>query len=185
MFLIETLMICFTTQFQVPLSKTYTRKFIFTCPGMSYSTTFELNFLSNGLVDDDKKYADLCRRKIVRIAYNNEPKAFEMNEDESDFVRKAPYMRKNMKNNIIWDWEILDTWIRAYDIDPVWINNFYNWGTFMKDKGVWSGAVGKIEADLADFAVYGFGCTYARTFVVTCMPGITYQPYYYWSRLVL
>ena len=31
-------------------------------------------------------------------------------------------------------------------------------------------------------AVFGFGCTYARTKVALCLPGLTYQPVYWFTR---
>ena len=31
-------------------------------------------------------------------------------------------------------------------------------------------------------AVFGFGCTYARTKVALCLPGVMYQPVYWFTR---
>ena len=41
----------------------------------------------------------------------------------------------------------------------------------------------QIEKDAADLAVSQFGCTFGRMTVVLCLPGITYQHYYWWTRL--
>ena len=40
----------------------------------------------------------------------------------------------------------------------------------------------QIESDAADLAVFGFGCTLGRMTVVLCLPGISYQHYYWWTR---
>ena len=100
------------------------------------------------MMDDgsiNKKFdVDICAKKAVRIAFNNEPKSFVYNETTKDFDRKKPFMKNGLKNNIIWDYEILEEFIRIYNIVPTWINNYYNWGTWLKDEGKWSGAVGKV-----------------------------------------
>ena len=40
----------------------------------------------------------------------------------------------------------------------------------------------KIEVDKADLAVYGFGCTYARTKVALCPPAVDYFADYWFTR---
>ena len=39
-----------------------------------------------------------------------------------------------------------------------------------------------IEDDQADLAVRGFACTYARTKVALCLPGVQYTPYHWFTR---
>ena len=40
----------------------------------------------------------------------------------------------------------------------------------------------QIESDEADLAVFGFTCTYPRTLIALCLPGITYRHHYWWTR---
>ena len=40
----------------------------------------------------------------------------------------------------------------------------------------------QIESDDADLAVFGFTCTYPRTLIALCLPGITYRHHYWWTR---
>ena len=104
---------------------------------------------------------------------------------------------------IPYDWDILATFFQNHDIVPVWINCHYTWGWYDEESGKWTGAVGKvgrklrtmyknglrtyflpgqIEEDEADMAVYGFACTYERTMVALCLPGLNYQPFYWFTK---
>ena len=40
----------------------------------------------------------------------------------------------------------------------------------------------QLEADTADLAVSNFLCTHSRTLVALCLPGVSYQPVYWFSR---
>ena len=40
----------------------------------------------------------------------------------------------------------------------------------------------QLEADTADLAVSNFLCTHSRTMVALCLPGVSYQPVYWFSR---
>ena len=100
-------------------------------------------------------------------------------------------------SHIPYDWEILQSFFSANDIVPVWTNCHYTWGLYDEESGRWTGAVGKvrrydlsclqkysfkIENDEADMAVEGFACTYARTKVALCLPGVAYYPRYWHTR---
>ena len=117
-------------------------------PGMSHSSTFTLHMRDSGEVDDGKVWGNLCRVKKVNIAYNNEPKEFEVDDDDGDgkgeMVRKPYFMKKDIKNIIPWDWEILDSFFRNHDIEPTWLNCHYDWGKWLPEEGRWSGAIGKV-----------------------------------------
>ena len=45
-----------------------------------------------------------------------------------------------------------------------------------------SDPLSQLEADTADLAVSNFLCTHSRTLVALCLPGVSYQPVYWFSR---
>ena len=143
--------------YQVPATRSSVVQFVMTCPGMSHSSTFTLHMRDSGEVDDGKVWGDLCRVKRVNIAYNNEPKEFEVDDEDGDgkgeMVRKPYFMKKDIKNIIPWDWEILDSFFRNHDIEPTWLNCHYDWGKWLPEEGRWSGAIGKVGYEVTRLAV--------------------------------
>ena len=68
---------------------------------------------------------------------------------------------------------------------PKWINANYSWGTLDETTGQANGAVGLIQRDVADYAIWGFAGTHPRSKVVVFSPGISYVPYYWLTRYPL
>ena len=89
-------------------------------------------------------WGDLCREKRVNIAYNNDPGAFEVDDETGEMVR-YPGRYPVTLSYIPWDWDILATFFRYYNIVPVWINCHYTWGWYDEESGKWTGAVGKVR----------------------------------------
>ena len=133
------------TLYQVPATRSSVVQFVMTCPGMSHSSTFTLHMRDNGEVDDGKVWGDLCREKRVNIAYNNYPGLFEVNEDTGEMVRYPVKPVPGVYEYIPYDWEILETFFLNNDIIPAWINCHYTWGSYDKELGKWTGAVGKVR----------------------------------------
>ena len=139
------------TMYQVPASRSSVVQFVMTCPGMSHSSTFTLHMRDSGEVDDGKVWGDLCRKKRVNIAYNNEPGLFKVN-DETGEMKKWPisdsvkYIGLYSYNS--YDWETLDSFFKNHDIVPIWMNCHYTWGVYDQESGRWTGAVGKVTCDL-------------------------------------
>ena len=50
--------------------------------------------------------------------------------------------------------------------DPSCTPGNYTWGSVNKTTGLWSGGVGMIQRDEADYAIRGFGGTHARSKVM-------------------
>ena len=67
----------------------------------------------------------------------------------------------------------------------MWLNANYTWGTVNYTTGQWTGAVGMIQRDEADYAIWGFSGTYARSKVATFSPGIHYNPKHWLTRYPL
>ena len=60
-----------------------------------------------------------------------------------------------------------------------------NWGTLNYTTGQWSGAVGMIQRDEADYAIWGFAGTYGRSKVAAFSQGINYNPQHWLTRYPL
>ena len=131
------------TMYQVPATRSSVVQFVMTCPGMSHSSTFTLHMRDSGEVDDGKVWGDLCREKRVNIAYNNDPGFFEVHETGE--MVQYPNNQGTLYSYIPWDWEIIQTFFKNYDIIPVWINCNYTWGWYDEESRKWTGAVGKVR----------------------------------------
>ena len=105
----------------MPASRSSVVQFVMTCPGMSHSSTFTLHLRDSGEVDDGKVWGDLCREKIVNIAYDNYPPHFAV-DGETGEMAKSPPMPVNLYDHNLNHWEILDSFFRNHDIVPVWIS---------------------------------------------------------------
>ena len=95
--------------YQVPASRSSVVQFVMTCPGMSHSSTFTLHMRDSGEVDDDKVWGDLCREKVVIIAYNND--GIEVKNGKMDRVPPVKPVVK-FHSAISHNWETLDIFFR-------------------------------------------------------------------------
>ena len=86
---------------------------------------------------------------------------------------------------IAWEYEIQAAFFETNNIEPIWIDCNSTWGTLNYTTGQWSGAVGMIQRDEADYAIFGFAGTYARSKVAAFSPGIEYTPYHWLTRYPL
>ena len=84
--------------------------------------------------------------------------------------------------NVANEWETQAAFFKYNNITPKWFNANYTWGTLNETTGEWSGAVGMIQRDEVDYALWGFGGTYGRSKVAAFSPGIEYSPYYWLTR---
>ena len=104
---------------------------------------------NNGSVSKNVRYQDLCvERFAVNVAYNNDPWAFEI-ENNSMVNRREKYghLHGNLVGTysyITEDDEILSMFFLNYNIIINWINCNYTWGWFDYEKGKWTGAVGQV-----------------------------------------
>ena len=104
---------------------------------------------NNGTVSKNVRYQDLCvERFAVNVAYNNDPWAFEI-ENNSMVNRREKYghLHGNLVGTysyITEDDEILSMFFLNYNIIINWINCNYTWGWFDYEKGKWTGAVGQV-----------------------------------------
>ena len=148
------------------------------------SVTHErLLLLKNATVTRDLDFDDVCKEKYVYIAYNLQEE-FSVSSITGDMMEHpqhsgAPVLRYY---NVAYEWEIQAAFFETYNIKPVWLYANQTWGTLNYTTGQWSGSVGMIQRDEADYAICCFANTYARIKVAAFSPGIEYLPQYLLTR---
>ena len=85
---------------------------------------------------------------------------------------------------MVLEWETQKAFFETNNIKPIWLNANYTWGTLNYTTGQWSGAVGMIQRDEADYAIWGFSGTYARS-KVAAFSQTNYKPLYWLTRYPL
>ena len=170
----------------VPLTHDGAKGWVFdlVCPGNSMSRSHErLLMLKNATVNRNLGFNDLCKDKHVSVAYNNAPMEFEVsNTGEMVEYPVQPVMGYWP---VAWEWEIQAAFFKYNNITPQWLNANYSWGWLNETTGQWSGAVGMIQRDEADYAIFGFGGSYPRSKVASFSPGNMFTPYYWLTRYPL
>ena len=132
-------------------------------------------------VNRDLIFDEVCKEKIAYAAYNNDPPQWKLSNITGEMVR-YPVRGYVSTVNVAQEWEIQAAFLEYNDITPHWINCNYTWGWFDNVTNTWTGAVGVIERDEADYAIWGFGATYGRSKVAEFSPGIEYAPYHWLTR---
>ena len=137
-----------------------------------------------GTVNTNLGFDEVCKEKIVYAAYNNDPPVFAISNITGEMVRYpvAPYVGYFPVSH---EWEIQAAFFKYNNITPHWINANYTWGTLNYTTGQWSGAVGMIQRDEADYAIWGFAGTHPRSKVAAFSPGIQYLPFHWLTRYPL
>ena len=176
----------------VPLNHDGTKGWIFNlvCPGNAMSVSHErLLLLKSAAVNSNLSFDDVCKDKHVLVAYNNEPEVFEVSNITGDMVTTGwpwysvrPVLRWLP---IAWEWELQAAFFKYNNITPHWINANYTWGWLDNTTNQWSGAVGLIQRDEADYAIWGFAGTHPRSKVAAFSPGIDYNPLHWLTRYPL
>ncbi len=170
----------------VPLTHDGVKGWIFNlvCPGNAMSVSHErLLLLKDATVNRNLGFDNVCQEKHVYVAYNNEPDAFEVSNITGKMV-KYPVMPVVSYDQIAWEWEIQVAFYKYNNIKPEWINANYSWGTLNYTTGQWSGAVGLIQRDEADYAIQGFAGTYPRS-KVAVLSATNYWPQRWLTRYPL
>ena len=86
-------------------------------------------FVKDGQVTTNK---EMCGRKIVRMAYNQDPGFFELDQD-MNVVKIEKYH------------DVLISFFSSQNLTPVWQNANYTWGSFDEETRRWTGAVGLVS----------------------------------------
>ena len=140
-----------------------------------------LLLMKSSTVNRNLGFDDVCREKHVLVAYNNQQFYFVVSDITGEMV-KYPVYPVVRYGSIAGEWEIQAAFFKYNNITPHWINAYYNWGTLNYTTGQWSGAVGLIQRDEADYAICCFGVTYPRSKVAAFSPGTKYVPFHWLTR---
>ena len=142
-----------------------------------------LLLLKSGTVNRKLVFDEVCKDKHVLVAYNNRQNVFEVNDTTGEMVRYPGGLYRY--GNVARVWEIQAAFFKYSNITPNWINCNYNWGILNYTTGQWSGAVGLIQRDEADYAIGTFAGTYPRSKVAAFSSGIQYMPVHWLTRYPL
>ena len=171
----------------VPLTHNGVKGWIFNlvCPGNAMSVSHEgLLLLKSATVNRNLGFDDVCAEKHVIVAYNNDVETFEVSDITGEMVR-YPEWKMVGYGNVAYEWEIQAAFFKYNGITPHWINANYTWGTLNYTTGQWSGAVGLIQRDEADYAIANFAGIYGRSKVAAFSPGINFHPWHWLTRYPL
>ena len=139
-----------------------------------------LLLLKNATVNRNFGFNDVCKEKHVYVAYNSEPGNFEVSNITWEMV-KYPVEPYVSYWHMTWEWEIQAEFFAYNNIKPVWLNGNFNWGTLNETTGQWDGTTGMIQRDEADYAIWGFSGTYARS-KIAAFSATTYRPMHWLTR---
>ena len=168
----------------VPLDYVGAKGWIFNlvCPGNAMSVSHErLLLLKNAAVNRNISFNNVCKDKFVLVVYNNRPDTFEVSDITGEMVRIPVYPVVRYWP-VVWEWETQAAFFKYNNITPHWINANGTYGTLNHTTGQWSGAVGLIQRDEADYALCCFAGTYPRSKVAAFSPGILYLPFHWLTR---
>ena len=152
------------------------------CPGNAKSVYNEgLLLLKNATVNRNLDFENVCKDKLVHVAYNNQCCAFQVSNITGNMV-KYPVTPYVSFDNIAQEWEIQAAFFKFNNIKPKWYNAYKTWGTINETTGQWSGAIGMMQKDEADYAIWGFTGLYAIGKVAAFSPPMDHQPYHWLTR---
>ena len=173
----DKILVCFLLFLQVfaPLTHHVGSKgwfFKLVCPGNAMSALHDrLLLLKNAAVNGYLGFEEVCKEKYVKIAYNNRlRKNGRLVDNISGEMIKYPPRIRLSSINVVWEWEIQDMFFKTNNIKPQWYYCNSTWGTLNETTGQWSGAVGMIQRDEADYAIDVFAVTYSRSQVAAFSP---------------
>ena len=144
----------------------------------------KLLLLKNGTANRNLSFEDVCNKKHVYAAYNNDWRVFEVSNITGEMV-KYPVDPVVRYQSTSYEWEIQAAFFETNNIKPIFLNANFTWGWYDNITDQWTGAVGMIERDEVDYAIFGFAGTYGRSKVAAFCPGIDYLPFHLLTRYPL
>ena len=117
----------------------------------------ELIMTKDGTEARNRKYQDECpvtieaaepKKNEVRVAYNNDPGWFHVNNDTNimeEFPLWGTLYQSEQHAYVSGDWEMLQIFFDNNNIEPNWINTHYTWGWYDEETGSWTGGVGQVR----------------------------------------
>ena len=154
------------------------------CPGNAMSVSHGRQLLvKNASLNRNLGFDNVCKEKRVHIAYNEYPKEpkFSVNSKTGELV-KYPVNPVARILPVAHEWEIQTAFFESNNIIPFWTNCNMTWGSLNGTTGQWTGTVGMVQRDEADYAIPLFGVNYARSKVVAFSPPSAFHPQRWLSR---
>ena len=170
----------------VPLNHDGANGWIFNlvCQGNALSVSNErLLLLKNATVNRNLGFVQVCKEKHVLVSYFNDPGRFVVNSTTGKMVKLPvkPYVRYFP---VAREWELQAAFFKYNNIKPRWIL-VQTSGTLNYTTGQWSGAVGMIQRDEVDYAIFGFAGTHPRSEVAAFSSAVDFLPYHWLTRYPL
>ena len=88
-------------------------------------------------------YKEICggEKKRVHLGYNNDPTILTV--ENNKLIEEPP--KRLLKNSYVSRvWEVLAKFFLIHNIDPIWHNCHFSWGSYDEEQGAWSGCMGKV-----------------------------------------
>ena len=97
-------------------------------------------------------YKEICggEKTRVYIGYNNDP-FYEMTVKDNQLLRDPSQSGLKLRGSRPWishNWEVLQVFFRAHNIQPNWIHADQIIGHYDEEQGGWTGLVGKVRKPL-------------------------------------
>ena len=144
--------------------------FKFVCPGNAMSTLHDrLLLLKNATVKSNLGVEEVCHEKYVNIAFNNRNNDMLVSTKSGEMIRQSLNIELR-GGNVAQEWEMQDMFFNNNNIKPRWSNCNSTWGILNETTGKWSGAVGVIQRDEADYAISVFAVSHLRSQVGAFSP---------------
>ena len=94
-----------------------------------------------------KSYKEICRgeKKIVNLGYNSE---YYFIVENNSLVKRPKRKLINYLHGIYsqmaYDWENLSKFFSIHNIEPIWHDCNWSWGSYDSELGGWTGCMGKV-----------------------------------------
>ena len=157
------------------------------CPGNAMSVSHKkLLLLKSAKVNRNSSFDEVCGEKHVLIAYRNQWMRFYIGVITGKMLKYPPVRPYVDYSSIANKWEIEEAFFKSHNITPHWIKVGHRTLSLLNyTTGQWSGQVGLIQRDEADYAISNFAGTHPRSKVAAFSPGLQFTPYYWYTRYPL
>ena len=150
------------------------------CPGNANSVAHERIFLlKNATVNKNMGFDDVCNGKHVFVAFNYWLDGFGVNYYTGEMWGWSG-LRYVSYTVLASEVEVQAAFFETYNITPIWLMA-WDWGSYDSVTDQWTGHVGMIQRDEADYAL-DLSATIAKSKVAAFSPGTAYSPNRFLTR---
>ena len=154
---------------QVDRQGSISSSLLFTCYGLPAKST-QMQLVRGRY----RPVAGLCQGRQIRVAFNNEAQVFMVNTEENN---KWEYNYNMREYPVSWSvqnaasgqgsypYVILSTFFAAHQLSPIWMDNYWNWGYYDTEAGLWTGAVAMVRTDIIKHCYLAYFLLFCYCFV--------------------